>query len=731
VIAAGRSAPTRRDLLRVAALAGGSLMLGFRLGADEPAASEFHPNAWLTLHPDGRIVFLVGRSEMGQGVRTSLPMIVAEELEVDPATITLEQAWPGCGFDDLGTGGSSSMSDDWDRVRTAGAAARTMLIGAAAARWQIDPTTCRAENGRVLGPGGRSLGYAELASEAALQPVPAEPALKPASAFRVVGTPRPRSDGPDIVTGRARYGLDVRLPGQRFAVVARPPSYGALLRSFDSAPALAVEGVEKVFPIDHGVAVVARSTWAALRGRAALDISWSTGEHVGFSSAAHRAALTAASRGDGITTHRVGEGREALAAAASRHEATYHYPYEAHAAIEPVNATAHVHDGRCEIWTPTQISEAVQRFVAVRLGFAPDRVDVHTTLLGGGFGRRLGWDMELEAAEIASKVAYPVQLFWSREDDIVHGYFQAASAHRLSAGLDAAGRIVAWTHHKVSTPHNARRPVPPERFADPEYLRGSAWGTYDTPYAFPAFESSYTVVDAPVPIGPWRAVFSPSSVFARESFLDELAERLGKDPVAWRLELLGANDPSVPPTIDVGSEHVDRRRLRRVVELAAARAGWGRPLAAGRARGFACNVFHTETYVAYAVEVALSPKPRPGTLPFVVERVAGAVDCGLVVNPDGARQQIESGIVWALSQLKTEVVFEQGRARSDNFDRFEIATLAECPEIDVELVASERDRPHGLGEPTVCPLAPAVASALSRLAGKRIRKLPVTATDLA
>jgi len=724
-------AATRRDFLRVVALGGGGLMLGLRLGAEE-AASEFRPNAWLAIHPDGRIVFLVGRSEMGQGVRTSLPMIVAEELEVDPAAISLEQAYPGCGFDDLGTGGSSSMSDDWDRVRTAGAAARTMLVGAAAERWGIDPGRCRAEDGRVFEvDGGRSLAYPELAADAARQPVPAEPALKSRDAYRVVGTDRPRSDGADIVTGRARYGLDVRLPGMRFAVIARPPSYGATLRSFDGDPALTVPGVEAVFPIDRGIAVVARSTWAALRGRRELVAEWTAGEHAGFSSAAHREALIAAAAGDGITTHRAGEGRDALANAAVRHEALYLYPYEAHAAIEPVNATAVVRDGRCEVWSPTQISEAVRVFVARRLDLAPDRVDVHTTLLGGGFGRRLGWDMEVEVAQVAAKVPHPVQLFWSREDDLVHGYFQAASAHRLVAGLDEHGSIVAWTHHKVSTPHNARRPVPPEALRNPEHLRSSAWGTYDTPYAFPAFESSYTVVDAPVPIGPWRAVFAPSSVFARESFLDELAVKLDKDPVAFRLALLGADDPAIPPVVEPGGEHVDRRRLRRVVEAAAARAGWDRPPAAGRARGFACDVFHTETYVAYAVEVSLPPRPRPGKLPFVVERVVGAVDCGLVVHPDGARQQVESGVLWSLSNMKTEVVFEGGRARSDNFDRYEIATLAESPEIEVELVESDRDRPHGLGEPPVPPLAPAVACALSRLVGRRIRKLPVTAADLA
>jgi isoquinoline 1-oxidoreductase beta subunit len=722
---------TRRDFLRVAALAGGGLLVGLRLGAEEAGVAEFRPNAWLRLTPDGRIVFLVGRSEMGQGVRTALPMIVAEELRVDLATIEIEQAWPGCGFDDLGTGGSSSMSDDWDRVRTAGAAAREMLVAAAAARWEVDPGRCRAERGRVLAGDGRAFPYAELVAEAARQPVPASPRLTSASERRVVGGAAPRSDGPAIVRGTARYGLDVRLPGMRFAVLARAPSFGAAVRSFDGAPALAVAGVEACFAVPRGVAVVARSTWAALRGREALRVEWSEGPHATFSSDSHREQLTAAVAAPGVTTRRDGEGRAALAAAASRHEATYHYPFAAHAAIEPVNATAWVRDGRCEIWSPTQTPEGVRRFVGEQLGIAPEAVDVHVTLLGGGFGRRLGWDMELDAAAVAARLPHPVQVVWTRDDDLRHGYFQAASAHRLIAGLDAEGRLVAWEHRKASTPHNARRPVTAEQLRDASYLAGSSWGVTDTPYHVPNVETSYAVVEVPVPIGPWRAVYSPSSVFARESFVDELAARAGEDPLAWRLRHLGAGDPSIPPLAEPGGERLDRRRLRRVLELAAEKGAWNAPLPSGRARGIACNVFHTETYIAYVVEVSRRSRPRPGQLPFVVHRVVGAIDCGLVVHPDGARQQVESGVVWALSNMKSAMRFERGRAVAGNFDGFPIATLAETPESIEAHFVTDRDRPHGLGEPTVCPLAPAVTSALARLIGRRLRALPVTAADLA
>lgn len=724
---------TRRQFLATAAIGGGGLLLGFRLGAEAPAeARELAPNAWLRLQPDGRVVVVVGRSEMGQGVRTSLPMILAEELDVDFDRVQVEQASPSPVYADLGTGGSSSITESWDVLRPAGAAAREMLVAAAAARWGVDPASCRTESGRVThAASGRSLAYTELLDDAARQPVPAEPRLKTPGEYRLLGTSPPRVDGPDIVTGRARYGLDVRLPEMRFAVVARPPVLGGSLDSFDDEAARAVPGVEACFAIARGVAVVARSTWAAQEGRAALEIHWNDGPHADFDSAAHRRRLAEVTREPGVTTRLDGAGRGGFAKAERRLEALYEYPFEAHAAIEPVNSTAWVHDGRCEIWTPSQTPNAVQVLAARQLGLEPAAVTVHVSLLGGGFGRRLGWEMDLEAAEIASRVPHPVQLFWSRDDDLRHGYFQAAAAHRLFAGLDAGGRLVAWEQRKASTPHNARGKPTPEQLRDPDQVRSWSWGVYDNPYAIPDLETTYTAVEAPVPIGPWRAVFSPSSVFAREGFVDEIAEAVGRDPLELRLELLGADDPAIPQVARPGGERVDRRRLRRVLETAAEAAGWGTPLPAGRARGIACNVFHTETYVAYVAEVSIRKQPPPGALPFVVHRVVGAVDCGVVIHRGGVMQQVESGVIWALSAMKTEIPFEKGRPLPANFDQFTPLTLDETPEIAAHLVDSGDPRPHGLGEPTVCPLAPAVASALSRLVGHRVRRLPVTAADLA
>jgi len=724
---------TRREFLQVVALAGGGFALGIRLGADDavPAATPFRPNAWVRVEPDGRIVVVVGKSEMGQGPRTSLPMLVAEELEVGLDQIELEQASPSPEYDDLGTGGSSSITDGWDPLRRAGAAARTMLIAAAATRWQVAPENCRAERGRVVEVGGeRSLSYGELAADAARQPAPAEPALKPRSAYRLIGTAPPRTDGPDLVTGRARYGLDVRLPGMLFAVVARPPVLGGSVESFDAAETLATPGVTACFRIPSGIAVAATSTWAALRGRDALRVKWIDGEHADFSSRAHVQQLTKLSEQPGITTRKEGRGRAALAGAAQRHEALYLYPFEAHASVEPVNSTCWIHDGQCEVWSPTQLPMAAQVIGARLLGIPPDKVTVHVTLLGGGFGRRLGWDFDVEAIEVARQLDAPVQLVWTRQDDHVHGYFQSATAERLAAGFDHDGKIVAWEHRKVATPHNARGKPTPVQLANAEFLAGSSWGVTDSPYLAPHLETSYAVADCPVPIGPWRAVFAPSSVFARECFVDELAEMQGVDPIAMRRRLVGDGEPDVPPVQNPGGRRVDRRRLLRVLDRVAEKIGWTTPPRPGVARGIACDVFHTETYVAYAVEVSRTPG-RLAELPFRIERVVGAVDCGVVIHRDGVVQQVESGVIWSLSNLKTEITFENGRAQQENFDSFQVLRIGDLPEIEVHIVDSDDERPHGLGEPPVSPLAPAVVNALSRLLGKRFRKLPIVAADLA
>ena len=689
---------TRRDFLRIAAFSGGALMIGFDWEAQEPvAAAPFRPNAWIAVQPDGTVVLTAGKTEMGQGVRTSLPMILAEELEIEWSKVRIVQASPSPEFTRLGTGGSWSIGGSWTSLRTAGAAAREMLVAAAAAKWGVDAAACVARDGAVVHPAsGRRAPYGTLVAEAARLPVPKEPRLKNRDEFRIIGRRTKRVDGPAIVSGKAQYGIDVRVPNMRYASVAR----GAVKRW---------KAVPHAFAISSGVAAVADNSWAALKARDALEIEWETPP--AFDSTAHEKTLEDAARSGGTITRTSGGGASALDDAAQRLEAVYHYPFYAHATLEPMNCVADVRGDRCELWVPTQAPNSVQDAVAKLLKLEPSHVTVHVTLAGGGFGRRLGVDYALEAVELSQKAGVPVQVLWSRADDMRHGYFQAASAHYLRAGIDAEGRLVAWTHTKAGSPHNARRPAPSlDELNDPATSQGLSWGVYDVPYAIPAIETRYAPVLIPVKHGPWRAVFAPGSVFARESFIDEVAHAVKKDPVAFRLELLAGDDTIKVGTGD-GELEIDRRRLRRVIALAAEKARWG---AAGKMQGFACNVYDGSTHIAYVVELSGER----------VTRVVAAVDCGLAVNPAGIEQQVEGGIIWALSQsLKSSITFRDGVAQEKSFADYEVARMRDTPAIEVHIVPGGTE-PYGMGEPPVPPFAPALANAYFAATGKRVRRLP-------
>ncbi|MDP2480226.1 MAG: molybdopterin-dependent oxidoreductase [Candidatus Palauibacterales bacterium] len=727
----------RRTFVKLMAASSGALLIGIDLSCapgDGPGAS-FEPSAWLRLDGDGSVLVRVGKSEMGQGVRTSLPMIVAEEMDADFGRVRIAQASPGPDFQNLGTGGSFSLMGSWKALRHAGALARTLLVAAAAARWDVPPESCRTEAGVVIHEAsGRRLSYGELAESAARQPVPEQVSLKPRSAYTLIGTPRRRIDAPDMVAGDARYGLDVRVPEMLYAAVARSPALGGTVASFDDAAARRVPGVREVVRIGSGLAVVAEHTWAALRGRDALRVDWASGPGADFDTDAHRAALRSAVRTPGVTIRRDGRGRAGFARAARTLEAAYDYPFEAHAPMEPMNATAHVRaDGTCEVWTPSQTPNTVQAAAAKLLGIPRESVTVHVTLIGGGFGRRLNWDFDTEALQVAAALpGTPVQVVWSREDDMRHGHFQAGSAHWLRAGLDAAGRVTAWEHREASSMHNTRG-ADPSRIdtSDPDRVRDSAWGVYDTPYHVPDFEATYRHVPVPVNIGPWRAVFSPPAVFARECFLDEVAEAARRDPIELRLEMLGAGPRAVPARYEIEDEVIDRGRLRAVIERVRDASGWDTPVPAGHALGMAANFFHTETHIAYVVEVSLRPEAADGDLPFRVHRVVCALDCGLLVNPLGARQQVESGVIWSLSNMKSEMTWRGGIPRQATYGDFRVVTLDEAPDrVETHFVDAGRDDPNGIGEPVVCPLAPAVANALFRLTGRRIRGLPVRRADV-
>jgi isoquinoline 1-oxidoreductase beta subunit len=717
---------SRRTFLKATGAAGAGLALSFYLPteacADEtPAkdAKEFVPNAFLRIGTDGRVTITVPRSEMGQGVRTSLPMILAEELEADWTRVVVEQAVPGPAFARLRTSGSGSVYAAWRPLRVAGATAREMLVTAAAARWSVERATCRAENGSVVhAQTGRRLGYGDLAAAAAAVPVPQNPPLKDPKQFRIVGTRVPRYDGPQIVVGSARFGLDVRVPGMKRATIARCPVLGGKVGRFDDRKARAVPGVRAVVAVSTGVAVVADTTWAALEGRKALEVTWDEGPNRAFASGAYREQLATAARGTGQgmpgkPTRREGQGAAALAGAATKLDALYTYPFQVHAPIEPANAVADVRRDRCEIWAPTQNPDRIRTDAAALLGLAPDAVRVNVTLLGGAFGRRLGIDYAIEAVEVSRAAGAPVQVVWSREDDTRHGFFQPASAHYVRGGLDASGKLVAWTHTKAGYLQNLFGRPPADQLADPDFWQIPSWGVYDIPYSIANIETAYVEVEAPVPNGPWRAVFSPGSTFARECFLDELAHAARRDPLAFRLDLL-----SPGRTVQAGGLALDQGRLARVLTLAGEKAGWGTPLPKGWGRGVAANIYDGDTYIAYVVEASV----EAGRVR--ARRVVCACDPGAVVNPLGAEAQIEGGILFGLSTaIGGEITIRDGRVEQSSFDDYPVVRMDEAPRIEIHL-APGGDSPAGLGEPPVPPIAPALANAVFAATGRRLRALP-------
>ena len=703
---------TRRDFLKITSAAGTSLALGFHLEASAaPAAPAlFQPNVWLRMAGDGRITITVGKSEMGQGVRTALPMIVAEELGVAWTDIDLAQAEPGTAFPRLGTGGSRSIETQWAPLRHAAAAAREMLVAAAAAQWAVPVSACKAVQGAVLHEAtGKRLGFGKLAAAAAKLPVPEHPALKALPDFSLVGHSTLRFDGPRIVNGSAQFGLDMKLPGMRYAVVARCPVFGGKPATWDDAKTRALPGVKAVVRISTGLAVVAESTAQALAGLEALVVTWDPGPHADFNSVANRALLLDLAGKPGVTARTEGNAPATLAQAAKRLEATYEFPWQAHVPLEPPNCLAHVKADGCELWTGTQSPNDAQARVAKLLGLPPEKVRIHVPLLGGGFGRRLRSDFAVEAAELSKAIQGPVQVVWSRQDDIQHDLYHPMSIHRLEAALEA-GALTAW-QHRVAAPSIMLSWTQGKR--SPGLVETETSGAEDLPYRIPHLRVEYAESPCPVPLGWWRGIQVVPNVFARECFLDEVAAALGKDPLALRLELLGKG------IRELGGEKVDLDRLRAVLVLAADKAGWGKALPAGTGRGIACCAYDGRTYVAQVAEVSVDAQ---GVLK--VRRVVAAADCGLVVNPTGAVGQIESGIFWGLSALRTQATFKDGHTVQDSYANFPVARMADAPVIEVHLVASEAT-PTGLGEPPVPPLIPAVLNAAFAANGKRIRSLPL------
>ena len=740
---------SRRDFLHGLAVGGGFVLVaslpGCRRVSDQLAGGAagsraFNPSVFVSMDETGAVTIVAHRSEMGQGVRTSLPMAVADEMEADWARVRVAQA-PGDEktYGDQNTDGSQSVRHFLQPMREIGATARTMLERAAAKHWKVPVSEVRARSHQVLHvPSGRTVEFGALVPLARDLPVPkaGEVTLKAPSAFRYIGKEVPIVDLLDMTTGRAGYGIDHAVPGMKYAVVERPPVYGGTVASVDESAARAVPGVERVVRIPAtpppsgfqplgGVAVVARSTWAALQGRAKLGVTWADGPNGTYDSPAYAVRLAAAARAPGKVARDQGDAARALAGAARRVAADYYVPHLAHAMMEPEAAVASFADGRCEVWTSTQNPQGARDQVAKGLGISAERVTVHVTLLGGGFGRKSKPDYVVEAALLSRDVGAPVKVMWTRQDDIRHGYYHPPSAQHLEGGLDAHGAVVAWLH-RSAFPSIGSTFAPNVTYASASEL---GMGMTDLPYDIPNIRCENGPADPHVRIGWYRSVMNIHHAFAVGSFADELAHAAGRDPKDFLLALIGPPRQvdlaaSVAKPFNYGEDFatypIDTARLRRVVEVAADAAQWGRTLPRGHGLGVAVHRSFV-TYVATVVEVAVE---RGGTL--VVPRVVTAVDCGFVAHPERTRAQLEGAAVMAMGNaLYGEITFARGRAQQGNYDDYRVVRIDAAPRrTEVHIVPSDAP-PGGVGEPGVPPFAPALCNAIFAATGKRIRRLPV------
>jgi isoquinoline 1-oxidoreductase beta subunit len=702
---------SRRRLLQAGAATGGGLILGLSLpfageGGDAVAADEFAPNAFIRIGSDGRIVLIMPYVEMGQGTYTSIPMLIAEELEVDLKQVQVEHAPPNeklYANPLLGvqaTGNSNAMRGAWKPLREAGAAARIMLVAAAAKRWGVDPSSCRAQAGEVIhAPTGRRLGYGELAAEAAKMPVPAGVTLKAPADFKLIGTPAKRLDTPGKVNGTAVYGIDARPAGVKIATLAQSPVFGGRVKSVDDTPAKAVKGVRQIVRLDDAVAVIADHMGAAKKGLAALKIEWDDGPHAKLTTADVARELEQATLGPGSVAQNIGDADKAMASAATKIDAIYQVPFLAHATMEPMNCTVHFRSDACEIWIGSQAMARVQTMAAKAAGLPPEKVIVHNHLIGGGFGRRLEADGAVRAVEIARHVDGPVKVVWTREEDIQHDMYRPYWFDRLSAGLDERGRPVAWKNRFAGSSVIARW-LPPgfKDGLDPD----STEGAIDLVYDFPNFHVEFVRVEPPgIPTAFWRSVGPSHNVFVTESFIDEMAAAAKQDAVAYRRTLLDKSP-----------------RAKAVLDLAAEKAGWGKALPQGSGRGISLqNAFGS--YEAHVAEVEVS---KQGTVR--VRRVVCAVDCGTVVNPDTVQAQIQSGIIFgATAALYGAITLKNGRVEQSNFDTYQMLRMNDAPAIEVHVVKSA-EPPGGMGETGTSAVVPAIANAIFAATGKRLRKMP-------
>jgi len=705
---------SRRGFLQTSAVASGGLVIGVNLAglsADAIAAGTLHtPNAWVHIADDNTITLLSARSEMGQGVYTSMPMLIAEELNVDIRKIQVAIAPPNTklyGNALLGgpqlTGGSTSVRDGWEKLRVAGAQVREMLISAAADKWKVDRASLKAENGMVIGPKGKKATYGQLAAAASKLPVPEKVALKDPGEFRIVGKRTKRLDTPAKTNGTAEFGIDVKLPGMVYASLEQCPVIGGTVKSFDPGKAKAMPGVIDVVQIPDGVAIVADSWWHAKKAREALSVQWDEGLGAGLDDKSMLEGLRAGAPADKlIPLKTVGDPDAVIKASSKVVKAEYLMPLLSHSPLEPMNFTAHYHDGKVDLIGPTQWQDGAQGTVAKVLGVKPEDVSVKTTFLGGGFGRRIDIDFIIQAAQISKAINKPVKLLWTREDDMTHDYYRPQSVHLLAASLGDDGKPTAMTFRMTSQSVTGRVFGLPLDVQDPLMTEAA-----QAAYEIPATRHEIVKHDAGLRVGYWRSVSHALNAFANEGFIDECAAAAGKDPVAYRLSLL-----------------TGQPRFANVLKMAADKAGWGTPAPAGRFRGVALMEGY-DTYMAQVAEISM----KDGVP--LVHKVTVVADLGRMVNPDTVEAQIQSSIVFGLSAaLYGDITLDKGRVQQTNFHQYQIVRMNEAPAIDITLVPST-EKPGGIGEPATALIGPAVGNALFAATGKRLRRMPFSAENIA
>ena len=696
---------SRRDFLKASALASGGLMLGITLtGCAKPAAlggAGGQPVAWLRIGGDDRITVLVDRSEMGQGVYTAMTQLLAEELGIDPIRVAVEAAPVGAVYVNalLGaqiTGGSTSVRDAWDKLRLAGAQARTMLVQAAAAHWGVEGSTLKVQDGAVL-RGNERLTFGQLAEAAAKLPVPKDVALKDPKDFSTVGKPQKRLDAPAKVDGSAVYGIDVKLPGMLHAALRQTPTLGGSVAGLDATAAEAMPGVRRVMTVTNGVAVIADHYWQAKQALDAVKITWTPGPNATLDTVSMRSKLRAAAARPGKSVRNEGDVAAGLKGAAKTLRAVYELPLLAHATLEPQNCTADVRADGADIHVNTQTQTIAQATVAQVAGLKPEQVRIHTTLLGGGFGRRLEVDYIPAAVEASKAIGKPVKLIWSREEDTTHDAYRPPAYDEVAGGLDADGKLVAWQLHITSPSITARMfPAVVENAVDPFAVEAAS----NYPYDVPNIAVDYNREEIGIDVGYWRSVSHALNCFVAESFMDELAHAAGKDPYAFRAGLLSKQP-----------------RYQRVLDAAAEKAGWGKA-PAGHFQGIALMEGYG-SYLAQVVEVSV----KGGALK--IHRITCVVDCGRMVNPNIVDQQVEGSILFGLTAaLWGEVTLKGGQVQERNFDRYRLLRLPESPRIEVVLLEST-EAPGGMGEPATALIAPALTNAIFAATGKRLRSLPI------